>query len=181
MQEAFGREFAQCLRLKIGGQNLVEHAEALTRELEFFDIFRIAHCLNRKEFIEQIPERDAGGFGFFVLQTNPDKFQERHVVAIAEEFESLPSNGHPSRGEVGQVAAEMFLTTLKELCRGLGGSLGLVKEPLRFASRGKCRRDVKLPAIKSFDVLRFEGQFSWHRQCSYCSYFAQKLTIVDKH
>jgi hypothetical protein len=123
------------------------------RKLEFFDILRIAHCLSRKEFIEQIieqiPERDAGGFGFFVLQTSPDKLQERHVVAIAEEFESLPSNGHPSRSEVGQVAAEMFFTTLKKLRRGLGGSLGLVKEPLRFASRGKCRRNVSCQRLSA--------------------------------
>jgi hypothetical protein len=65
-------------------------------------------------------------------QTSPDDFQERHVVAIAQEFESLCRNGHACRSELGEVAPEIFLATLKDLCRSLGGSLGPAKEPLRL-------------------------------------------------
>jgi hypothetical protein len=61
----------------------------------------VAQCLSRKEFIEQLPERNADGFGFFVCQASPDDFQERHVVAIAEERENLPSNGQRQPGKPG--------------------------------------------------------------------------------
>jgi hypothetical protein len=35
--------------------------------------------------------------------------------------------------ELGEVPPEIFLATLKDLCRSLGGSLGPAKESLRFA------------------------------------------------
>jgi hypothetical protein len=36
---------------------------------------------------------------------------------------------HACQIELGQIAPEIFLTTLKQLCRSLGSSLGLAKEP----------------------------------------------------
>jgi hypothetical protein len=55
MREAFGREFCSTLWLNIGGQNLVECAEALSRKLKFFRYFGLHNALAARNSSNNFP------------------------------------------------------------------------------------------------------------------------------